>query len=492
MRKKFIVYLLIPIIAIVCWFKILPFDFAHSASNDPQLIHILDRLTFGQTQGSIDLVKSQGIKNYIASQLAYQSIKESPELSTKLREFSTFKETPAAIYREYERLNFKENKQDKKETVIAREYRNKMRDQAIEAHLVRAIASKKQLQEVLTNFWFNHFNVFVRKNRMTQMWIGNYEEQAIRPYTMGKFRDLLGAVARHPAMLEYLDNWRNTDPNSPEAKGQFKGINENYARELLELHTLGVDGGYGQEDVVNLAHILTGWGVSPNGKQGDGTGFYFNPKRHDFSDKVLLGQTIKGSGADEVEQALDLLARHPSTARHLSYKLAQYFVNDEPPVSLVKNLAQKFSQTDGNLKAVLETLFQSPEFLNSQFYDSKFKTPYEYVVSLVRAVGINNVNIRQVSGTIAQMGMPIFGCSTPDGYKNTREAWLSPDAMMRRVSLATAFSRGSFNQKQAVNANQLSQTLGDNFSPHTQSVLNSSPPNLQASLMLGSPEMMNR
>lgn len=494
MRKRLFFYLLIPILLAVGWFGFVSLTAkpAESVAGNQQVVQILDRLTFGPSPGDMALVKSQGIENYIKSQLHPETITESPKVSQGLNQLTALNRTPAEIFREYDVVRGEREKNKPGETPQGRKFRQKMREEAVKANLMRAIYSKKQLQEVMANFWFNHFNVFIQKGKFLQMWTGSYNEQAIRPYVFGRFRDLLGATAHHPAMLFYLDNWRNTDPRSQGAKGQFNGINENYARELLELHTLGVDGGYTQQDVVNLARILTGWGLSNNGSQGDGTGFYFNPKRHDFGDKVLLGNTIKGSGEDEVEQALDILAHHPSTARHISYQLAQYFVADQPPASLVDRLSQKFSQTDGNITAVLETLFQSPEFLNPQYYDSKFKTPYEYVVSLIRAANINPSNFKQVAATIAQMGMPIYGCITPDGYKNTREAWLSPDAMIRRLSLATSIANGLFNERQPVDPNQVSQTLDNGFSSNTQEVINSSEPKLKTALMLGSPEMLNR
>lgn len=494
MKRRFLLYLLIPIFLAVGWFGFVTLTAkpAESLASDRQIVHILDRLTFGPSPGDVAEVKSQGINGYIQSQLNPEKIVESPKVTQGLSQLKALNRTPAEIFREYNIVRGESSGRQMTETPRGRKYRQTMRDDAIRANLIRAIHSKKQLQEMMANFWFNHFNVFIQKGKFVQMWTGSYNEQAIRPHVFGRFRDLLGATAHHPAMLFYLDNWRNTDPNSQGARGQFQGLNENYARELLELHTLGVDGGYTQQDVVSLARILTGWGISNNGAQGDGTGFYFNPKRHDFGDKVLLGTTIKGSGEGEVERALDLLARHPSTARHISYQLAQYFVADQPPSSLVDRLGQKFSQTDGNIRAVLETLFQSPEFLDPKYYDSKFKTPYEYVVSLLRAANISPPDLKQVAGNIAQMGMPIYGCITPDGYKNTRETWLSPDAMMRRVSLATSIGNGFLNNKQSVDSNQLSQTLDNSFSSKTQEVVNSSPPRLKAGLMLGSPEMLNR
>jgi uncharacterized protein (DUF1800 family) len=294
-------------------------------------------------------------------------------------------------------------------------------------------------------------------------------------------------------MLFYLDNWQNTAPNSPGAKGRYKGLNENYARELMELHTLGVNGGYSQQDVITLARILTGWGF-PRPRQGAATpsGFYFDASRHDSSDKVFLGQTIKGGGIEEGEQALDILARHPATARHISYKLAQYFVADEPPASLVDQLTKRFLDTDGDISAVLNTLFHSSEFLNPKYYNAKFKTPYQYVISAIRSTDTKVQNFRPVFDFLTQMGMPPYGCQTPDGYKNTEEAWLNPDSLLRRINFTTALASGRFSGGSTVDAQQLGKTLGNNFSSKTMQVIEANSEKMKATLMLGSPEFMRR
>ena len=248
----------------------------------------------------------------------------------------------------------------------------------------------------------------------------------------------------------------------------------------MELHTLGVNGGYSQNDVIALAHILTGWGLAKRGGDGgkgqrrseeegvevlrgglfgmrrwmnrrqapppgfgDGSAFYFDAERHDFSNKVLLGHTIQGGGASEVEQALDLLARHPSTAKHLSYQLAQYFVADEPPPQLVARMAARYSETDGDIRQVLATIFTSAEFWDRRNFRAKYKTPYEYVISSVRATGAPVTNFRPLAGTMQLLGMPTYGCLTPNGYSNTQDAWLNPDAMMARLSFATALGNGN-------------------------------------------------
>ena len=275
----------------------------------------------------------------------------------------------------------------------------------------------------------------------------------------------------------------------------------------MELHTLGVDGGYTQQDVIALARILTGWGMPrPNTPATDNSGFYFDSNRHDFGEKVFLGQTIKGSGVDEGEKALDILVRSPATAHHISYKLAEYFVVDQPPKALVDRLAKRFQATDGDIKAVLTDLFASPEFNDPKYYNAKFKTPYQYVISSLRATGTEVNNFNPITGLLIQMGMPLYGCQTPNGYSNTQETWLNPDAMTRRLSFATAIGSGRLNLQQMpneksrnnrnlappLNATALATTLGDRFSEQTQKAIASSPIPLRAALILGSPEFMHR
>ncbi len=484
--------LLIPVFGLILWFGLLSPWLPSSLAADSEVLHVLNRLSFGPGSGDISQIKSTGIEAYIQSQLSPESIPEPPKLTRQLNQLKTLQMSPVELFREYGPPRGRRRQQlSPEERRMARRGRRKIVEEAVQAHLLRAIASPQQLQEVMVDFWFNHFNVSAGKGQV-RFWVGAYEQQALRPHALGRFRDLLAATARHPAMLFYLDNWQNTAPNSSGARGRFKGLNENYARELMELHTLGVDGGYTQEDVIALARIFTGWTIDRQGKRGDGNGFYFNPNRHDYSDKVFLGTTIKGGGIAEGEQALDILAHHRSTARHISYKLAQYFVADRPPASLVDRLTKRFLETDGEIRAVLETLFQSPEFLNPKYYSSKFKTPYQYLISTVRATGGKNPNFRVISSMLRQLGMPLYGCQTPNGYKNTQEAWLNPDAMLRRVSFATAIASGRLDKRKPINAAQLTKTLGNQFSRQTQEVVKTSPPRLRAALILGSREMMHR
>ncbi|MDF5727146.1 MAG: DUF1800 domain-containing protein [Rhizonema sp. PD38] len=479
---------------------------AAPAPVDPKVLHIINRLSFGPTPGEVERVESIGVDGYIQEQLSPDSISEPPNLTTQLSQLPTLYLNPVTLYRESEPFRQGKQKPTPEEKKAARARGRLIEQQAVQARLLRATQSHRQLQEVMVDFWYNHFNVDANKGP-DRFWVGAYEQEAIRPHVFGRFRDLLLATAQHPAMLYYLDNWQNTAPGSPGARGRYQGLNENYARELMELHTLGVDGGYTQQDVITLAQILTGWGYrQPNQPTGeDGSPFYFDPKRHDFSDKVFLGHSIKGSGAAEVEQALDIVARSPATAHHISYQLAQYFVSDRPPETLVNSMQKRFLATDGSIREVLNTLFHSKEFWDSTSFNAKFKTPLQYVVSTVRATGMEVNNTKPLLNMLQQLGMPMYGCLTPDGYKNTEDAWLNPDAITRRLSFATSLVSGRvplWQQENAtaqksspppvVDASQLAGTLGNSFSTKTQSAIASSPHQLQAALMLGSPEFMHR
>jgi uncharacterized protein (DUF1800 family) len=407
----------------------------------------------------------------------------------------------------------------------------RLTEQTAEARLARAIDSPRQLQEVMVDFWFNHFNVYAGKG-LDRALVGSYERDAIRPYVLGSFRDLLGATAKHPAMLFYLDNWLSTSSdfqpkqnrrNGPLGqKAKASGLNENYARELMELHTLGVDGGYSQNDVTELARILTGWTFNQRDLVLNNRGFQFDESRHDNGIKQWLGRTIGAQGQQEGEVALDILAMHPSTARHLSVELAQYFVQDQPPPALVERMTRRYLDTGGNIREVLRTLFHSKEFMAQAGTGSKFKTPYQFVVSAARAGNVPFTNVRPFLGALNQLGMPLYGCQTPDGYKNTESAWLNPDALTRRIAFATALASGRLPlnkdmddgkgmgkkqlERQAdgdqrggmtaqtdivpLDVDALLDTLGPTLSPRTRAIIDSNPVPLRAAMVLGSPDFM--
>jgi uncharacterized protein (DUF1800 family) len=318
-----------------------------------------------------------------------------------------------------------------------------------QAKLLRALYSERQLQEVMTDFWFNHFNVYLNKEA-DQYLVTAYERDVIRAHALGKFKDLLLATAQSPAMLFYLDNWLSVGPKSPVAvaalvanKGKpgkaIPGLNENYGRELMELHTLSVNGGYTQHDVTELARVLTGWTIQP---LEQGATFQFDPKKHDPGDKVVLGQTIPENGVNEGLQVLDMLAHHPNTAKFIARKLAMRFVADNPPPALVDRLAQKFLSTDGDMREVLRTLFKSPEFWSAKAYRAKVKTPFEFVISSLRATGTDLNNPGPLLGILNKMGMPLYLMQPPTGYSMAESTWMNSEALIDRMNYALALSNG--------------------------------------------------
>ena len=319
-------------------------------------------------------------------------------------------------------------------------------DELMSQRLARDIYSNAQLQEVMTDFWLNHFNVYLRKDEATPYYLVSYERDVIRPLALGKFEDLLEAVAHSPAMLLYLDNAESIGPDSPAAqRAKFgaarrpnanqapEGLNENYARELMELHTLGVNGGYTQADVIQVARILTGWTVDQPQRGG---GFLFAPNRHEPGTKKVMGKKIKEDGQKEGEELLHMLASRPATAQFLSRKLAMRFVSDDPPQSLVDRMVKTYMASGGDVSAVLKTLFHSPEFWAASDYRAKVKTPIEFVVSAARASNAQIESYQPLANALRQMGMPLYGCIPPTGYKWDEADWVSTGALVDRMNFA--------------------------------------------------------
>jgi len=317
-----------------------------------------------------------------------------------------------------------------------------------EAKLYRAIYSNRQLEEVLADFWFNHFNVFEGKGQPDRALLASYERDAIRPHVLGKFKDLLLAVARHPAMLYYLDNWESMAPDvfevGPFAPGPFggpqflsrqaHGINENFGRELLELHTLGVNGGYTQQDVIAVARCFTGWTIrQPNQKPE----FVYASFMHDTGEKTVLGHKVPAGGQEsDGLEVIDILAHHPSTARFISTELARRFVADAPPPALVDHMVRTFLKTDGDLRAVMETMFTSREFFSVGAFQAKIKSPLEMVVSAARALDADTLDAFMLAQDVSEMGEPLYEKEAPTGYKDTAAAWLSTANVMARIRFA--------------------------------------------------------
>jgi uncharacterized protein (DUF1800 family) len=333
-----------------------------------------------------------------------------------------------------------------------------------QAKLLRAIYSERQLEEVMTDFWFNHFNVFVGKGP-ERLLLTNYEQEVIRPHALDKFEDLLVATAKSPAMLFYLDNWMSVGPNSMQALGiparpgrsygpygprfprqnpnakrkQNAGLNENYGRELLELHTLSVNGGYSQRDVTEVAKVFTGWTIE---KPFEGLGFKYDPRMHEPGPKFVLGHHIKPKGEDEGREVLHLLATSPQTAHFISLKLAQRFISDDPPAALVDRMAKTFEKKKGDIREVLSTLFHSPEFWADGTYRAKVKTPLEFVASAVRATGADVEDAMPLARQLNNMGMQLYGAQPPTGYSMKSEAWVSSSALLNRMNFALALTGG--------------------------------------------------
>ena len=324
-------------------------------------------------------------------------------------------------------------------------------DELFAQRLTRDIYANAQLQEVMTDFWLNHFNVYLRKNEQMPYYLVSFERDVIRPRALGKFEDLLEAVAHSPAMMLYLDNAESMGPDSPAAeraktaaarrpdakKKADAGLNENYARELMELHTLGVNGGYTQADVTQVARVLTGWTVDRPQFGGD---FVFAPQRHEGGTKTVLGTKIKENGEMEGRELLHMLAMRPATAQFLSRKLAIRFVSDDPPKALVDRMAKSYLSSGGDIPTVLRTLFHSPEFWAASDFRAKVKTPLEFVVSAARASNANIQNFQSLTNALRQMGMPLYGCMPPTGYKWDASDWVSTGALVDRMNFALSLA----------------------------------------------------
>ena len=430
-----------------------------------------------------------------------------------------------------------------RETIEALNYPQQVvTNELVEGKLFRAIYSDRQLLEVMTDFWFNHFNVFVGKGPDRYL-LTSYERDVIRPHALGKFEDLLVATAQSPAMLFYPDNWLSVGPNSDvangipkqanrqsrqrvrnkgqtnQSKGKRNGLNENYGRELMELHTLGVNGGYTQQDVTEVARVFTGWTLKQP-KQGGG--FTFEERTHEPGDKMVLGHRIKPKGEKEGLEVLHILAHHPSTAKFICTNLAIRFVSDEPPQPLVDRMTQTFLKKDGNIREVLKTMLDSPEFWAPDAYRAKVKTPLEFVVSAVRASGAQVTEAMPIARQLQNMGMPLYGMQPPTGYSMKADAWVNSSALLGRMNFALALTSGKVkgvqvdsdqaqnNDPQQSLATLENSLLAGDVSKQTHDVISARlqdskishrklddparPPNtgLIAGLLLGSPEFQRR
>jgi uncharacterized protein (DUF1800 family) len=525
---------------------------APSPADDASIVHVLNRIGYGPRPADVERMRQLGIQEYIQQQLHPERIADEG-MQARLDGMTTLTLSTSELLERYQQPNAQARRarqQAAANNPSGSPPERPMRDpnmqppnlplvELSEQKLLRAIYSDRQLEQVLTDFWFNHFNVDARKGPVRMM-LTEYEREAIRPHVLGRFRDLLGATAKSPAMLFYLDNWMSSDPNAdmnaqrraqrnplrpqrpqqpqrplppaPPANAQRGGLNENYARELMELHTVGVDGGYTQKDVTEVARAFTGWTIRNPRVRGD---FVFEPRIHDDQEKVVLGHKIRGGGLKDGEQVLDILAEHPSTARFISTKLARRFVSDTPPSALVERMSARFTATRGDLREVLRMLLTSPEFLAPALYSTKTKTPFEFVVSAVRATDAPLNDVRPLVRSLQELGMPLYQCQPPTGYKDTADAWVNTGALVGRMnfaqSLASAPSFGvrSDRDRSTFDASTNARTksakapergtadvdplVGLTVSDATRSTIaRATTPQQGLALMLGSPEFQKR
>ena len=485
-----------------------------------QVAHALSRLTFGARPGDAAAVRAMGVDKWIDAQLHPERIDDAAT-DQFLSRYSTLAMSTSDIYKQFPpaalvraaarrdsmQRSGRMTLADSMQLLQQARRSNQFVAELTSARVARAAMSERQLQEVMVDFWENHFTVFAGKGQ-TRYYLTAYDRDAIRPNALGHFRDLLGAVAKSPAMLFYLDNAQsvadstrqtlarssgNGEPGTGNrgrlrrpvglggrrpnrgatvprsqfpvpggapapAQRRARGLNENYARELMELHTLGVDGGYTQKDVIEVARALTGWGIRPPRQflalaqdarvrrladrmpdAGDAGGFLFRPEVHDAEVKVVLGHTLKaGRGVEDGEQVLDILAKHPSTAKYIARKLAVRFVSDKPPQALVDRAAATFTRTDGDIREVVRTIVTSPEFFSKAAFRAKVKSPFEVVVSTLRALEAAPDASPRTAQLVARLGQPIFGHQAPNGWPETAEAWMNTGAILNRINFGMA------------------------------------------------------
>ena len=402
------------------------------------LRHLLQRTGFGPRPPDVERVEALGPDRYIEQQLHPTEI-DDHAVEPRLSSIPSIRMTTAEILEHYPRpqrllrqLGLPPNG--------GFDRPQKLLEELQAQKIIRAVHSGRQLQEVMTNFWFNHFNVFWGKNANRWLTTG-FEMNAIRPNVFGKFKDLLIATAKSPAMLFYLDNYLSSSPDSfrvlQSVSNRRAGINENYARELMELHTLGVDGGYGQRDVQEVARAFTGWSIEAPQRSGE---FVFRPRMHDNGEKVVLGHKINDGGMKDGEAVIDLLARHPSTARFISTKLVRRFVSDDPPRSLVDQVAAVYKRTGGDIPDMLRAIFKSHEFWAPQAVGAKIKTPFELAVSAIRALNGATDGSRPLAQMITRMGQPLYQCQPPSGFPDRSDYWMNTGAVLERLNFIVALT----------------------------------------------------
>ena len=427
-------------------------------------VHLLQRATFGVRPGDVERVLDMGVDAWLDEQLHPDRVDDS-DLELRLATYPTASMSQRELYEAFpppQVLRERFGDPDSLGAQMRRQMRMmspaRMAGELVGAKVQRAVYSERQLEEVMVDFWFNHFNVFFAKG--ADRWlVSDYEQTAIRPHVFGRFEDLLTATATHPAMLFYLDNWRNFVPDSmnPDARrgrdmqrrrGGQRGYNENYARELLELHTLGVDGGYTQSDVVEIARALTGWTITrPDRAMASAGGsieFRFVPELHDPGEKTVLGERLPGGRSmDDGRRVLGMLATHPASAHHIASKLVERFVSDDPPADVVDRVAEVFLSTGGDLRAVTRAVFQDPGFTDPSVFEQKIRSPFELVVASLRVTEADVGRAPQLVQQLRAFQHLPYMADVPTGYPETSDVWVNSGAMLLRMNYSLALASGS-------------------------------------------------
>ena len=476
-------------------------------TEDEAILHAMNRLAYGPRPGDLERIRQMGLEKWIDQQLHPEAISDAA-LDERLERYPTLNMPARKLFADYPQPD----QAAKKEGITKEQYEEKMKEKQREAEsqvivtgnenldkaqqqlaklqgpgrivaelsmakVDRAIYSNRQLEAVMEDFWFNHFNVFANKGEDKWMLTG-YVRDTIRPHTMGKFQDLLLATAKSPAMLFYLDNWQSADPlafqrmqamkairqaryqggfaggmpptpgtfpgpvtsganGAPPKKNEDRGLNENYGREVMELHTVGVEGGYTQQDVIQMAECLTGWSIREPRKDPE---FFFDDRVHGQAKKVVMGRTFNYGSEKDGEEALKMLANHPNTAKFISTEMARHFVSDNPAPALVQRMAATFSATQGDIRSVLRTMIYSPEFWSKETYRAKVKTPFELVASTARVLNAEVTITLPLAQWVARMGEPLYLCQPPTGYSDKAETWVNTGALLNRLNFALAFA----------------------------------------------------
>jgi len=465
-------------------------------SSDERVRHVLNRLAFGPRPGDEAVVRAIGVERWIARQLEPDSIDDGdvdtvlahfPTTSLALADAAQLYARPAVLRaaphpdptprlpmtpcadRSATTLAHLEARDDSLVLTQAERAGSRLLTDLQATKLARAVVSRRQLQEVMVDFWENHFSVYSGKGPERYLLL-SFDRDVIRPHALGRFHDVLVAVARSPAMLYYLDNWQSAaEPERPtlgqRGRGARRGINENFGRELLELHTLGVDGGYTQQDVIEVARAFTGWTIEDPERVGR---FVFRPELHDAGPKLVLGDSLPaGRGVEDGEAVLTLLAQHPATARFIATKLVRRFVSDTPPGGLVKRAARTFRDSGGDIRAVLRTIFSSREFFSRAAYRAKIKSPFELVASALRGLGAAADTTPRTAQLVAQLGEPLYGHDAPNGYPETGRPWLGSGAVLGRINLGLALAAG---QAPGVTVSRWLKQVGVEREPYARQV----------------------